>query len=316
MRRERILRGKRIGLVEVLSLRSSRGEFFISVKGVAMSVVAGEVVSAGESVKPSEGTEIAIDGIDRLLQMAIEKNMDHERIGQFLDLHDRMQKTRAQVAYATAMNKCQSEMPIVVKEKKNELTGSYYARLEEVANTIKPVYLKHGFSLEFGESDASLKEHRRITCQVTHIGGLTKLFYLESPIDNKGPKGNDNKTAIQGLGSLVTYIRRYLTCMIFNVTVADEDNDGNDTSAYWTEEQCKIVRDKMRDCEEMKIPVSEGRFIAYLSKGQKGEEAKVYEDLQQSAFPRAIAELDRVMREKRNRSQEQKGGQQSRGDAK
>jgi hypothetical protein len=40
-------------------------------------------------------------------------------------------------------------------------------------------------------------------------------------------KGRPNKTALHGLGSSVSYLRHYLTCMIFNVVMRGEDDDGN-----------------------------------------------------------------------------------------
>jgi hypothetical protein len=42
-----------------------------------------------------------------------------------------------------------------------------------------------------------------------------------------GPKGNQNKTATHGFGSTMSYGRRYLICLIFNITLTNEDQDGN-----------------------------------------------------------------------------------------
>jgi hypothetical protein len=68
-------------------------------------------------------------------------------------------------------------------------------------------------------------------CEVSHSLGHTKRFHLEAAPDTIGPKGTANKTPLHGLGSTVSYLRRYLTCMIFNVVVRSEDNDGNRRTA-------------------------------------------------------------------------------------
>lgn len=62
-----------------------------------------------------------------------------------------------------------------------------------------------------------------------HVGGHCKRYEGDFPLYKAGAKGNDNKTAIQATGSTFSYARRYLTYLIFNLTVADEDTDGNGT---------------------------------------------------------------------------------------
>jgi len=229
-----------------------------------------------------------------LLQMALEKNLDAERIAQFMDLQDRMEKKAAEQQYAEAMNRCQKRMPVVVRDSQNKSTGSMYARLETVANLIRPIYTEEGFALEFGEDKSDLPNHRRIICEVQHTGGFSKTRFLDSPIDDVGAKGVANKTAVQGLGSMITYLRRYLTLMIFNIVVADEDNDGNSDSAKWTEDQCEQIRKMATDCERAGSPVREAAFIDWLAKASKANgEFRVYEDLPQSVFSKAVSELDK-----------------------
>lgn len=260
-----------------------------------MTETATEQTATVEAEKPTivEPTSITIANPYSLLQMALEKNLDAERIGQFMDLQDRMEKKRAEQEYAAAMNNCQKKMPIVVRDKKNDSTGSMYARLESVANAIKPIYTEEGFTLEFGEEDSRLENHRRISCEVQHIGGHSKRFHLDSPIDDVGAKGTPNKTKIQGLGSLVSYLRRYLTMMVFNITVGDEDTDGNAENAKWNEEQCETIRKMAADLELAGVPFSEYRFIKYLASSQKDvDSVHVYEDVQQRFFGKAVRALD------------------------
>lgn len=230
-----------------------------------------------------------------LLQAAIEKGFDANRIAQFMDLQDRMEKKQALEEYIAAMNRCQKRMPIVVRDSENKQTNSRFARLEAVANKIKPIYTEEGFTLEFGEEDSPLEKHRRIVCEVQHIGGHLKKFHLDSPIDDVGAKGTANKTAVQGLGSLVTYLRRYLTLMVFNIVIADSDNDGNDDQATLTEEEENVLRAKMLDCENAGSPVREFQFIDWLAKEQKSD-AKTFSEIQRRMFPRAFAALDKKMR--------------------
>lgn len=132
----------------------------------------------------------------------------------------------AKKEFAKAMEKAQREMPKIFKNKKNTQTNSNYADLEAVDGAVKPVYLKHGFSLTFGTADSTLLNHKRITCDVMHEGGYSKDYFYDLPLDNSGIKGVVNKTEVHAHGATTSYARRYLTCLIFNIATTD-DKDGN-----------------------------------------------------------------------------------------
>jgi hypothetical protein len=132
----------------------------------------------------------------------------------------------ARLQYIRAMASAQAEMLPVTRDAHNDQTRSKYARLETIDAAIRPIYTRHGFTLEFN-SEAIEGPNERIVCEVSHAGGHAKKFQLEAPPDVAGAKGNANKTPLHGLASTVSYIRRYLVCMVFNVVLANDDNDGN-----------------------------------------------------------------------------------------
>lgn len=268
------------------------------------TVDVGTAWSAPEIVDSSKTTAIVATNAYSLLQLAIEKDIDAERIAQFMDLQDRMERKEAMAYYQAAMNRCQRKMPIVVKDKENESTKSWFARLETVAKVVKPIYTAEGFTLEFGEEDSPIENHRRIVCEVTHEKGGSKKFHLDSPIDDVGAKGTPTKTKVQGLGSMVSFLRRYLTLMIFNIITADEDNDGQQTSGLMTEEQCAFLRMQMKTCEELKSPIREGSFIQWLAEEQKDREnVHVIEDVQSRFYQKAKSALEKKIAEARARSE-------------
>lgn len=174
-----------------------------------------------------------------LLQQAIAKGLDADQLGKLMDLQERYEASRAKAEYSAAMVACQREMPVIVRNKMNSQTNSKYATLETIQEKIKSIYLKHGFSLSHGSADSPMAGHYRATCTVTHEGGHSEYFFLDVPPDDKGIKGSTNKTAIQALGSSLSYAQRYLECRIFDLTIADQDRDGNGEggSKLITEEQ-------------------------------------------------------------------------------
>lgn len=178
----------------------------------------------------------------QLLQSALDTGVDPERLTQLMDLHDRWQEGQAKQAYYDAMRQAQLELPVVVRDAENKQTNSRYSRLETLSRAIDPVIHKHGFAVSFGTGESNLERHIRITASVMHSGGHRTEHFLDLPIDDEGLKGTKNKTGTHAAGSTFTYGRRYLKCLIFDVTIANEDNDGNRVPVL-TEQQARLIQD-------------------------------------------------------------------------
>lgn len=151
---------------------------------------------------------------------------DIEKMSRLFEMRNQVVAEQRQVAFNASMAAAQAEMPLVLKGARNDQTRSNYATLEAVCRTISPVWTKHGFALSFGTADCPIADHYRITCDVTHAEGYLRAYYADIPIDAAGIKGQVNKTATHAFGSTMSYGRRYLTLMIFNIATTD-DNDGN-----------------------------------------------------------------------------------------
>ena len=91
---------------------------------------------------------------------------------------------------------------------------------------ITPIYTAEGISISFDTADSPTVGLKRIIAIVSHSQGHSRHYHLDIPLDDAGAQGKVNKTAVQATGSSNSYARRYLVCMIFNVTTED-DNDGN-----------------------------------------------------------------------------------------
>jgi hypothetical protein len=128
------------------------------------------------------------------------------------------------VQFHDAMSAVQGEILPVARNAYNDQTKSKFATLEAVDVAIRPIYTAHGFRLSFTETPSDAPE-MRITCLCSR-SGHEETYFLSALSDTVGPQGKPNKTNVQGVGSSVSYLRRYLTYMIFNVALRD-DNDGN-----------------------------------------------------------------------------------------
>lgn len=204
-----------------------------------------------------------------LLAMAVQRGADPVQLGQLLDLKERYDREEARKAYAEAMTAVQNEAPVIAKDALNKQTASQYAKLEAINAGLVPVYTKHGLSLSFSQGEAEKPEHIRIQCQITHKLGHTENRYVDLPLDMTGIAGTVNKTAIHATGSTYSYGRRYLTCMIFNVSTGDDD-DGQSAGTGELEalqlnyaalvRHNELVRDWIETIYVMKISIRDGNL--------------------------------------------------------
>jgi len=171
----------------------------------------------------SEATAL-IQAIERA---ALNPAVDVDKMERLFALQERMMARNAEMAFTEAMRSAQAEMPKIYRNKENKQTNSYYADLEKVAEAAVPIYTKHGFALSYGQADCPIADHIRITCRISHNAGHSRNEHADVPLDLAGLKGNANKTPTHAFGSTVSYGRRYLVVMIFNITLTNEDNDGN-----------------------------------------------------------------------------------------
>ena len=219
-----------------------------------------------------------------MLAMMVEKDADPDKLGKMMDLAERWANKEAEKKFSAAMNACQAEMPTVVKDKRNNETNQRYAPIETVQTYAKPVYIKHGFSLSFGTEIGSEPGLTHCYVDVQHVGGHTKRFYLHNvPLDDKGPKGGAVKTQVQGLMSSMSYAQGRLVRLAFNITVADEDRDGQ--LGHLNEEQIETINRRLEECSEAGNPVKYEDFLAWLK-------ADNLNDVPASRYGTIIAYLD------------------------
>jgi hypothetical protein len=194
-------------------------------------------------------------------------NVDVTKLEALLRMQREIVADDARLQFNRAMSAAQGEINAVTRDAANEQTHSKYARLETIDAAIRPIYVRHGFCLSFN-SEAIDGPECRIVCEVSHSGGHTKKYHLDAAPDTAGPQGKANKTPLHGLGSTVSYLRRYLVCMIFNVVLKNEDSDGNRTprnpagDGLITEAQAKELWALMA-----RSSTQEGMFLAAMAPG-------------------------------------------------
>lgn len=227
--------------------------------------------------------------------MAQGKQIDPNVIEKFLAMEERYQARIAEDAFNAAMAQCQAEMPRVWKTSHNSHTKSGYADLEQVQETLRPIYQKHGFSISYSADAAkSNADTLCIVADVMHTAGHTKRFELPLTIDGKGAKGGGVMNGPQGGGSTVSYGRRYLLLMIFNVTLTGEDNDAQ--GAPLTSAQIVEINTLIDECGKAGNQVDLDKLLKWLR-------VESLDQAPASAYAKIVTMLNTKRRQKKEQSQ-------------
>lgn len=139
-------------------------------------------------------------------------------------------ETQQRIEFDDALVKTQKEIPLILKDATNPQTTSTYAKLETISRQVDPIIHENGFSLSYRMGESPVAGHYRIICKLSR-NGHERDNPIDLPADDVGIKGNKNKTPTHAAASSITYARRLLKCMIFDIRIAGEDDDGNLASA-------------------------------------------------------------------------------------
>lgn len=157
----------------------------------------------------------------QLLTLAVDKDLDIEKLGKLMELQKIWQADQARKAFFSALSKFQSEVPEIRKSKSvafNEVKYNY-APLADVVRQIKDSCRDCGLSYRWEISDT--KEEIKVTCLVTHLDGHTEQTTMTATPDDSGKK---NK--IQQRGSSIEYLKRYTLIGALGLSTTDSDVDG------------------------------------------------------------------------------------------
>lgn len=251
-------------------------------------------MTAVQAIQQSEPLPAPVSGGDAVLQM-IERavrdpSVDVHKMRELFALRKEMMAIEAERNFDAAMADAQAEMRPVAVDASNPQTKSRYASYHALDLAIRPIYSARGFSIRFGTADGAPEGYIRIT-STTALGGHRQHDHIDMPTDGKGAKGNDVMTKTHATGAAITYGRRYLLGMIFNIAVGSDD-DGNGATIQRgapktiDAAQFRYLKELMETAD-----ADEAKMLAYLN-------AEAVEELDQVQFKRAEALLRKKIKDR------------------
>ena len=205
----------------------------------------------GHVTPPAAATPEADPLISMIERAARDPSVDIDKMERLFQMHERMLRNSARVAYDEAFSTMQPELPeidkrgkIIIKEKGGDkiIQSTPYALWDDTNRLIKPILAKYGFGLSFRIAQTEAKI--TTTAVLSHRGGHREDTSFSASIDATGSKNN-----VQGWGSSFSYGKRYTGTAILNITTKGEDDDGKSAGtlehAVIDEDQEIALRDEL-----------------------------------------------------------------------
>lgn len=168
--------------------------------------------------------EIIMSNPASLIELAIQKDADIEKLGKLMDLQERWEARQSAKLFKVAMSGFTSKKPELKKSKKVSFgqTNYKYLPLGRIQQAIDPILGEFGLSYRWEQIQES--GLIKITCIISHIDGHTESTFMSAPADDSG-----KKNVIQSIGSTVSYLKRYTLEGALGLS-SDDDDDGHSSS--------------------------------------------------------------------------------------
>lgn len=170
---------------------------------------------------------------------ALDPKVDVTKMQALLDMQMQIERRKAKIEFENALADAKEQIPVVVKDKRGD-RGITYASLEKVSKMLDPILRQNGLTITYGMADSPNPDIFRITAKVSHRGGHSEPYFADIPFSITGPKGSPIMSKTQGAGAAISFGRRYLKLMIFDITIAGEDTDGTATQTVGSDELLKL----------------------------------------------------------------------------
>lgn len=192
----------------------------------------------------------ALAFIEMIERAAGNKDVDVAKLKELLAIRNDEQDRIRKQQFSADMVATQDAMRPVQRDMTNPQTHSRFASLEAVDNALRPVYSRSGFAPSFNTEPSPDPDSVRVVCDLDHRSGASRRYQIDMPKPLKGAKGNEVMSTTHGTGAAVSYGRRYLLLMIFNIITTDEAvADGNAVGELLSKEQHEDLKQKIDDAK-------------------------------------------------------------------
>lgn len=204
-----------------------------------------------EIMRPDSAEITPMQMIQVAFDAAIKQGSAMEVVNLILEQQKWMIQHSEEEAFNAALKRIQKKLKSITKKGWNPDTKSRFATSEDIDKEIQGLLDDENMTLSFrpGISD---KPDMVLVTGILSLGAFSKEYPLEMPADGKGAKGGGVMSRTHATGAAITYAKRYLKNMIFDLRFQEENDDGSGASVRELDDtQFLPLEDNMKNAENM-----------------------------------------------------------------
>lgn len=226
-----------------------------------------------------DDAQLAANTPAQMINAVIEKGITAESVGvmeRLIAMKERLDDKQAEKDFAKAFVALQAEMPSINPSKdvpNNDGSVRYsFAPFEKIMAAVRPLLLKHGFTVTFSCTYAESRIIQSCTLQHTEGHSRTNSFAVRI---GKGPPGSSEA---QGDGAASTYAKRFALCNALNIVI-EQDTDGapgvdaRNEGELITSDKVQYLREQVKE-----IGYNEASFLRLAG-------VETYEQIREGSYP-------------------------------
>lgn len=156
---------------------------------------------------------------------ALDPNFDVDKLERLVAMQEQQETRAGDRNFNEALSAAEAEMTVISTNANNPQTRSRYATFARLDGEIRPIYTKHGFGVSWNTEPMGEPNMIRVVGMLSN-GGVQRRFQVDMPIVTQGMRGQDMMTRTHATISAISYGKRALLIMMFNLAIGDDD-DGN-----------------------------------------------------------------------------------------
>lgn len=204
---------------------------------------------------PAEADDTGPDRVYQLMSLGLQQGTDPKALTELYALYKDAVAAEATRAWNAAMARFQAECPPVLRATQGH--HGRYADFSTIMRTIRPHLERAGLSVTFSERTDCGDDRICLQVHVRHVGGHTETTQVAPlPMDRSG-----KKSELQGMGSSMSYAKRYGLILALNLQDTGEvDDDGHRGGAQ------TITYEQAADLQALaeEVGADTAKFLAYI----------------------------------------------------
>ncbi|UPK03146.1 ERF family protein [Bradyrhizobium sp. 170] len=197
---------------------------------------------------------------------AMDPNFDVDKLERLVAMQEASQQRSADQQFNEALSKAEAEMSTISTNANNPQTRSRYATFARLDGEIRPIYTSHGFGIQFNTEPTGEPNMIRVVGMLSN-GMIQRRFQVDMPIVTQGLRGQDMMTRTHATISAISYGKRALEIMMFNLAIGDDD-DGNRAGGSYRPAPAPRSMDELHDPHTGEVVDHVDPFAIEMHEGQ------------------------------------------------